>query len=144
MTSLRLTSEEVLLAAGGKMGPMTVQTPSEALKLSLLMMMKHTADVHLTVLEIIAEKYKLDLDEMLDTVKDHPRWQAILQTPLISDLTANAVAHTVQPPKEVAVKKKTVAAPKPAAKVPAASGPPAKPAPKVPVKIADEEEEVYE
>jgi hypothetical protein len=133
--SLRLTSEEVLLAAGGKMASVAVQTPSDALKVSLLMMMKHTADVHLTVLEIIAEKYKLNIDEVLDTVKAHPRWHEILQTPLVSDLTATAIAHT--------------APPAPQAKEPAKPRGKKTTAPKAPakataIKIADTEEEVYE
>ena len=127
--SLRLTSEEVLLAAGGKMAPLTVQTPNDALKLTLLMMMKHTADVHLTVLEIIAEKYSLNLDDMVDTVKAHPRWHEILQTPLISDLSAVAIAPVPQDPIKP---KKVVQTPPPPTKS------------KSTIKIADVEEEVFE
>lgn len=68
------------------MKPLDLVSAKDGLRATLLMMMKHVADVHVAVLEIIGEKYNLDVDEMCSTVKDDKRFQDILKQPILTDL----------------------------------------------------------
>lgn len=67
--------------------PMEIKNYRNAYGASLHMLFKHVADVHLTLLEILAEKYKLSVDEMLQTVQDDPRWKDIQVNPVIHGCT---------------------------------------------------------
>lgn len=72
---------------GNTMAKLSVATPGEALRSSLIILFKHVADVHLTVVDIIAEKYKLNQDDILNAIKGHPKWLAIFNDPVVHDLT---------------------------------------------------------
>lgn len=96
-TSVTLVQEPVTLANGSPFVPMEVKTTSDALRASLLMLFKHVADVHVTLVEIVAEKFDLNVDDIMNAVTDDPRWQTMLVDPLITDLTATATANSVRP-----------------------------------------------
>lgn len=117
--SVKISHDPVIMEDGIAMQSYKVKNASDGFKASMLMMMKHCADVHLTILEIIGEKYGLDIDEMCHTVKDHPRWTQLLVEPMIHDLTSIARETACQPlkaietPKEkTKTKTKTKAKPK--------------------------------
>ncbi len=121
---VKISHEPVIMADGIAMNSVKVKNASDGMKATMLMMMKHCADVHLTILEIIGEKYGLDVDEMCNTVKDHPRWTQLLLEPMIHDLTEIARETACQSVekeiKKVVPKKKTAVTPpvKPKAKKP--------------------------
>jgi hypothetical protein len=102
--SITLVQEPVTLADGSTFVPMEVKTNSDALRASLLMLFKHVADVHVTLVEIVAEKFDLKVDDIMNAVTDDPRWQTMLVDPLITDLTVTATTNSVAKPK--ATKKK--------------------------------------
>jgi hypothetical protein len=85
--AIQMKSEPVTLADGSTLPPLSVKTPHDALRATLLMLFKHVADVHITIVEIIAEKYGLHPDEIHSAITSDPRWTEMLNTPLITDLT---------------------------------------------------------
>jgi len=97
---VKLVEEKVTLADGSTFTPMPVTNANDALRASLLMLFKHVADVHVTVVEIVAEKFGLQVDEIHKAITDDPRWHAMLVNPLISDLTAAATDTAVVPKKK--------------------------------------------
>ena len=92
-----LDQEDVFLADGSKFKPIPVKNTSDVLRGSLLMLFKHVSDIHVTVVEIIAEKYGLSVEDIHKTVTEDPRWSQMFIHPLISDLTETA--HTQAEPK---------------------------------------------
>lgn len=99
-----LVKEPVTLADGSTFAPMEVKTTNDALRASLLMLFKHVADVHVTLVEIVSEKYGLSVNDVMNVVTEDPRWQTMLVNPLVTDLTA-AATENATPPKP---KKKTI------------------------------------
>ncbi len=77
--------------------PKEIKTSRDAYGASLHMLFKHVADIHLTLLEILAEKYKLSIDEMLQTVQDDPRWKEIHVNPVINSCTYVDATHPLEP-----------------------------------------------
>jgi hypothetical protein len=104
LNKMKLVKESVTLADGSTFVPMEVKTNSDALRASLLMLFKHVADVHVTLVEIVAEKFDLKVDDIMNVVTEDPRWQTMLVDPLITDLTATVSKNSVAKPK--ATKKK--------------------------------------
>ena len=102
-----MVEEPVTLVDGSTFQPMPVKTANDALRASLLILFKHVADVHVTVVEIIAEKFNLDADEIHKSIVDDPRWNEMLVNPLIVDLTASVQENSI-PPKPAPKKKKAI------------------------------------
>lgn len=99
---ITLVQEPVSLADGSDFTPVPVKTSSDLHRASLLMLFKHVADIHITVVEVIAEKFGLDVDEIHTALTEDPRWQTMLENPLISDLTSTTTGQSV--PKKKALK----------------------------------------
>lgn len=106
--SVKLVKEEVRLADGSSFTPMEVKTNNDALRASLLMLFKHVADVHVTLVEIVAEKFHLKVDDIMNVVTEDPRWQTMLVDPLVTELTATAKENSVPPEKKSKAKKQTI------------------------------------
>ena len=62
-------------------------TSQDAFRVALNMVLKHTAEVFESVVDIIAEKYGLDREQMMTVVKEHPRFQNMSVEPAILDFT---------------------------------------------------------
>jgi hypothetical protein len=84
--NIKIVEKATVLEYGDIMKPLDLVSAKDGLRASLLMMMKHVVDVHVAVLEIIGEKYNLDVDEMCSAVKDDKRFQDILKQPILTDL----------------------------------------------------------
>lgn len=95
--TIEMKSESVTLADGSTLPPLPVKTPHDALKATLLMMFKHVADVHVTIVEIIAEKYGLNPEEIHSAITSDSRWTEMLNNPLITDLTSSTWEKAVPP-----------------------------------------------
>lgn len=55
---------------------------------SLKLILQHVADFHLTVVEIISEKYHISVDEMMKAVTSDPRYANMVVNPEIHRLTS--------------------------------------------------------
>ena len=60
--------------------------------LVLEMILKHTADVFETLVEIVAEKYDIERDEMFAVITKHPKWKGMVVDPALHALTAEPAA----------------------------------------------------
>jgi hypothetical protein len=58
---------------------------------SLKMILQHVADFHITVVDIISEKYKIPVDEIMNTITSDSRYSNMLVDPKIHRLTATAL-----------------------------------------------------
>ena len=85
-----LVREPVVMADGSEFVPMAVNNSSDLLRASLLTLFKHVADIHITVVEVIADKFGLSIDEIHTAITEDPRWKKMLVDPVISDLTQSA------------------------------------------------------
>ena len=56
---------------------------------SLKMILQHVADFHLTVVDIISEKYNIPVDEIMNTVASDSRYANMLVDPKIHRLTSS-------------------------------------------------------
>jgi hypothetical protein len=84
--------------------PKEITGHREAYAASLHILFKHMADFHITVIEIIAEKYKLSADEMIETIHKDPRYTDMHVNPILSDLSyvnAEDVAKAVPSKKAI-------------------------------------------
>jgi hypothetical protein len=68
--SVTLADETVYL-------PLKIETKELALRACLHMILKHTADMFVTITEIVAEEYKLDATEVVKTIQGSPRFEAL-------------------------------------------------------------------
>ena len=100
---IQLVQEPVTLIDGSGFTPLPVKTSSDLLRASLLMLFKHVADIHVTVVEVIAEKFGLDVDEIHTALTEDPRWQTMLENPLVSDLTEATTGQSVPKKKPVKI-----------------------------------------
>jgi hypothetical protein len=87
---IKIVSEPVVMADGSDFVPLEVKDSSDLLRASLLTLFKHVADIHVTVVEVIAEKFNLSVEDIHTAITEDPRWQKMLVDPVISDLTATA------------------------------------------------------
>jgi hypothetical protein len=66
---------------------------------SLKMILQHVADFHMTVVDIISEKYNIPVDEIMNTVTSDSRYTNMLVDPKIHRLTSSSSNqnHVVEP-----------------------------------------------
>ena len=57
---------------------------------SLKMILQHVADFHMTVVDIISEKYNIPVDEIMNTVTADSRYANMLVDPKIHHLTSSS------------------------------------------------------
>ena len=89
---------------------------------SLQMILKHVADFHITVVDIISEKYNIPVDEIMNTVTSDSRYTDMLVSPDIHTLSLNSgqqektqeYGHQPKPSKILSGQKKIKIKPKPA------------------------------
>ena len=88
---------------------------------SLQMILKHVADFHITVVDIISEKYNIPVDEIMNTVTSDSRYTNTLVSPDIHTLSLNSEqkkqsedGHQPKPSKILSGQKKIKIKPKPA------------------------------
>lgn len=55
---------------------------------SLKMILQHVADFHITVVDIISEKYNIPVDEIMNTITSDSRYTNMVVDPKIHDLTS--------------------------------------------------------
>jgi hypothetical protein len=92
-----LVQEPVILADGSTMKPLPVKNASDVLRGSLLMLFKHVADIHVTVVEIVADKFGIPVEDLHKAITEDPRWAEMFVHPLITDLTETAMTNATKP-----------------------------------------------
>lgn len=83
------SGEPVFVNTDGTMEPQVppeITTNRMAYAASLHLVLKHTADFHVSMLEVLGEKQKLDVNEMIDVIQKSPRFQNMLVDPLIHSM----------------------------------------------------------
>lgn len=65
---------------------------------SLKMILQHVADFHLTVVDIISDKYNIPVDEIMNTVTSDSRYTNMLVDPKIHSLTSSSNQNHVEKP----------------------------------------------
>lgn len=63
------------------------RNPSAVLKATMDIISCHTADAFCTILSILCNKYGLDLNEIIDTIRGHESWKALQVHPHVKSLT---------------------------------------------------------
>lgn len=89
LKSITVVNEPVLIAKDGSVEsyiPKEIVGYREAYSASLHLVFKHVADFHMAMLEIIAEKYGHDVDELVKVVQEDSRIQDMVVHPIISGL----------------------------------------------------------
>ncbi len=66
--------------------PVNITKAREAYSASLDVIFKHVADFHVTIVQIIAEKYKIDEEEILSTIKTDKRYTGMYEDPRLNPL----------------------------------------------------------
>jgi hypothetical protein len=98
------TTEAVNMADGTAYEPHPVKDGKAAMSACLHMILKHTADMFVGIVEIVAEKYKIDPNEMMHVITEHPRYKEMHVDPVMLDLgyivdtTAAAAIPAAKPP----------------------------------------------
>lgn len=87
--SLTVVNEPVFVSKDGSVQeyiPKEIVGYREAYAASLHLVFKHVADFHMAMLEIIAEKYGHDVDEMVSVIQSDSRFTDIMVNPVIAGL----------------------------------------------------------
>lgn len=63
---------------------------------SLKMILQHVADFHMTVVDIISEKYNIPVDEIMNTVTSDSMYTNMLVDPKIHHLTSSSNQNQVE------------------------------------------------
>ncbi len=75
--SVQKNNEPITLVDETTFVPLKVETESDAMRACLHMILKHSADMFVTICEIVAEEYKLDHAKMIDTIRASPRFEKL-------------------------------------------------------------------
>jgi hypothetical protein len=102
-----LVQETTILADGSTLQPLPVKNSSDVLRASLLMLFKHVSDIHVSVVEIISDKFNIPIEDLHKAITEDPRWNEMFVHPLITDLTRTVDEHAV-PAKKTETKKKAI------------------------------------
>jgi len=75
--TVKKDSQPVTMADETPYVTLKVETKEDAMRACLHMILKHTADMFVTITEIVAEEYKLDSVEIVKTIQASPRFEAL-------------------------------------------------------------------
>lgn len=67
--------------------PPTIRTSRDVYAASLHIIFKHVADFHITIVDILADKYGFSADEAMETIHADPRFQQMEVNPIINTLS---------------------------------------------------------
>lgn len=87
--------------------PMDIVTSRDAYAASLHILFQHIATFHLQVIELLAEKYNLDAEEIIGSIQTDPRFQELTTNPVIQSMgyfdRAGNCAHLTEKKEDVKV-----------------------------------------
>jgi hypothetical protein len=79
-------AEKVNMATGEPYVAEPVRDGKTAMRACLHMVLKHTADMFISIVDIVAEKYEIDKDEIVEVIRQHPRFKEMDVDPVMLDL----------------------------------------------------------
>lgn len=74
--------------------PVQISESATAYAESLKMILQHVAEFHITIVDIISDKYKIPVDEIMNTIISDSRYTNMLVDPRIHHLTSTNVKAT--------------------------------------------------
>lgn len=98
----RIVEEPAYVTTDGEVKPylpVEITKAREAYAASLDVLFKHVADFHVMIVQILADKYKLDEEEMLSAIKDDPRYTGMTSQPKLNPLGYFKAADATASPK---------------------------------------------
>ncbi len=87
--SAKVVNEPVFINKDGEAEPYipgTILTHRDAYSASLHVLFKHIADFHMLMIDVLAEKYNLDANEIIETIQGDPRYNEMKVDPKIESL----------------------------------------------------------
>jgi hypothetical protein len=87
--SVKFSGEPVLVNEDGSLTPYISQEivgNRSAYAACLHLVFQHTADVHITMMEILAEKYGLSVNDMIETVTKEARFKDMMINPALNGM----------------------------------------------------------
>ena len=102
LKSVQKQNETVTMADGNVYVPLKIDGEKEAMRACLHMILKHTADMFVTICEIVADEYKLDSEKMVKTIQASPRYENLCADDVLLTLgylDAHQVAPKTEEPK---------------------------------------------
>ena len=66
--------------------PIDIKGPRDAYAASLHLLFNHVAQFHVQMLEILGDKYKIPVEEMLKVVKEDPRYVQQISSPVVQTM----------------------------------------------------------
>ena len=110
--SVQKSSEPCILVDNQVYLPLKIETENDAMRACLHMMLKHSADMFVTICDIVAEEYKLDSTKMVETIRNSPRFEKLCADDVLLTLgyleDKNSVPAPVEAPKEEVVAEQPV------------------------------------
>jgi hypothetical protein len=85
----KVKNEPVFVTEDGQQIPYVtkkVKNHHQAFSATLHLVFQHTADVYMTMMEIVADKYGFNSDDMIKAVMEDPRFNSIMMNPALSSL----------------------------------------------------------
>ena len=89
-TSPSFVNEPVYVHTNGTVQPYippNIRTSRDVYAASLHIIFKHVADFHITIVDILADKYGFSADEAMETIHADPRFQQMEVNPIINTLS---------------------------------------------------------
>jgi len=86
MNSVKIINEPVYIHEDGNTVPYIpghIKTARDGYAASLHLLFKHVADFHITVIDLLAEKYKFSAEEAIDSLHADPRFRDMIVHPTI-------------------------------------------------------------
>jgi hypothetical protein len=89
-TSPKFVNEPVYVHTNGVVQPYipsNIRTPRDVYAASLHILFKHVADFHITIVEILAEKYGFSAEEAMNSIHEDPRFNSMHVDPIINTMS---------------------------------------------------------
>lgn len=89
MNSAKISNEPVYMYEDGKTVPYIpghIKTARDGYAASLHLLFKHVADFHITVIDLLAEKYNFKAEEAINSLHEDPRFRDMIVHPTIHTL----------------------------------------------------------
>jgi len=108
---MEIKHEKMYTSDGTLYIPIKIEKPSDAMIVLHHTILRHTADMFKAMTSAIAERYKIDEDDILNTIIEHPNFKNFLQHPILTDLGDYFEDSPPSPTRKVVFKKKVHEAP---------------------------------
>jgi len=83
---MEIKHEKMYMSDGTLYVPIKIDKPSDAMIVLHHTILRHTADMFRAMTSAIAERYKLDENEILETIATHPNFKNFVAHPILTDL----------------------------------------------------------